>query len=86
MILKVLLVLFLIYFIVSRFFGFLIRPFLSFIISNQQRRYQDHESFRSQDYREREGELKIKHIPNNPKKSTKDFDGGEYVDYEELKE
>ncbi|MEQ8358380.1 MAG: DUF4834 family protein [Cytophagales bacterium] len=85
MILKILLVLFLVYFLVFRFFGLLIRPFLSFLFTQQGNRYNS-ESFGSGgSQRTREGELKIDHVPNDKAKKGKNFDGGEYVDYEELK-
>lgn len=84
MILKVLLVLFLVYFLVFRFFGMLLRPFLAVLFTNQSQKYNPNEQFRGEPRQSKEGELRIDHVPNK-KKKNKNFDGGEYIDYEEVK-
>lgn len=87
MILKTLLILFLIWFVVFRFFGLLLKPFFSVITNSrnfdQTRRTYTYDS-RNTDNSQREGELKIDRVPKKGKKQNKDFNGGEYVDYEEL--
>ncbi len=85
MILKILLILFLVYFLVFRFFGLLIRPFLSFLFTQQGNRYHSDTFGNDRTQRSRDGELKIDHVPNDKAKKGKNFEGGEYVDFEELK-
>lgn len=84
MILKVLLVLFIVYFLVFRFFGLLVRPFLSFLFAQQKNTYQSGNFGNDRSQRTKDGELKIDHVPNKNDRKGKNFDGGEYVDYEEL--
>jgi hypothetical protein len=58
----------------------------SFFYSNmkqQQRQYQDFHQQNSQQNNAARGKVKIDYIPDQ--KDRKDFDGGEYVDYEEVK-
>ena len=83
MILKILLVLFLVYFLIFRFFGILLRPFLSVLFSDPRRNYQSGDFNRGGSYK-KAGDLNIDHVPED-KKNKKDFDGGEYVDFEEVK-
>jgi hypothetical protein len=84
MVLKVLLILFLVYFLVFRFFGMLLRPFMSarFQDPRQQQRYRD--PFAAQQNQRREGEINIDHVPQKKSRKGKNFDGGEYVDFEEV--
>lgn len=83
MILKVLLVLFLVYFLVFRFFGYLLKPLFSMMSNSQQKeRYSD--PFSQRQNSSREGEIKIERVPGKNKKNNENFDGGEYVDYEEV--
>lgn len=83
MILKVLLILFLVYFLVFRFFGLLLRPFMSFLFASQNQRYQSNDNYSEK--KRKDGELRIDHVPDSKKKKNQNFDGGEYVDYEEVK-
>ena len=85
MVLKVILILFIVYFLVFRFFGMLIRPFLSFLFTDQNRKYNSGDFFQNDRSNTPEGELRIEHVPQKKKKRNKNFDGGEYVDYEEVK-
>ena len=58
----------------------------SFFYSNmkqQQRQYQDFHQNNGPQGRAANGKVKIDYIPDQ--KDRKDFDGGEYVDYEEVK-
>jgi hypothetical protein len=81
MVLKFLLVLFLIYFLVFRFFGFILKPFLGMIFSQAKQRHTGDTYTHSS---QKEGEIRIDQIPSSNKKSSKNFPGGEYVDYEEM--
>lgn len=84
MILKVLLILFLVYFLVFRFFGMLLRPFMTarFQDTRQQGRYSS--PFSAPHNQRREGEINIDHVPQKKSRKGKNFDGGEYVDFEEV--
>jgi hypothetical protein len=58
----------------------------SFFHSNmkqQQRQYQDFHQNNSQQNAKANGGVKIDYVPDQP--DSKDFKGGEYVDYEEVK-
>ena len=76
--LKILILFILFGFLVSQVFKLLFRPF---IVVNQHRNQQP--PFRNQKSKNPNGEVRIDHIPQNQKK--KDFKGGEYVDFEEVK-
>ncbi|MFD2512781.1 DUF4834 family protein [Pontibacter locisalis] len=58
----------------------------TFFYSNmkqQQRQYQDFHQNNSQSNGKAKGNVKIDYVPDQP--DRKDFKGGEYVDYEEVK-
>jgi hypothetical protein len=58
---------------------------MSFLFTDQQKRYQSNDPFSNRNHEAREGELRIDHVPDKKKRDNKNFEGGEYVDYEELK-
>jgi hypothetical protein len=84
---KFLLITFLICYLIYKLGGFLLKYFFISLGNKMQ----DSQSFQQsshsyQNRRSTNGDVDIDYIPKNgqPKK-TKDFKGGEYVDYEEIK-
>lgn len=86
--LKFLLITFIFCYIIYKIGGYLLR-FLFWSLSN---RHQQGHTFKSNNKpgqnSKKEGDINIDFIPNNGKEKVhkeKEFKGGEYVDYEELK-
>lgn len=75
--LKILILFILFSFLISQVFKLIFRPF---IFVNQQRT-QRQQPFQKQ--ARQEGEVKIDYVPQKDKKDN--FNGGEYVDFEEVK-
>ncbi|MDX5480931.1 MAG: DUF4834 family protein [Hymenobacteraceae bacterium] len=50
---------------------------------HQQRQYQEQQSQRNSDNGKTRGNVKIDYVPEQPER--KNFNGGQYVDYEEVK-
>jgi hypothetical protein len=95
MILKFLLWTFVISYLVYKIGGFLMRSMLFVFGRKLQNEYsqQQKRTYESQQYAESgfkkkpsDGNVTIEYIPeDNDKKEKKDFRGGDYVDYEEIK-
>ena len=80
--LKFLLILFVAFYLFIKIGGFIIRVlFGSLSQDNRARNYQQQAPNQQQ---KRRGDLNIDYVPEKDSKSSKDFKGGEYVDYEEL--
>jgi flagellar biosynthesis/type III secretory pathway M-ring protein FliF/YscJ len=85
MFLKLILILFLVYFVVFRLLGFILRPFISLIFQNQQQRSDPFSNRNANQSRTGNSDLKIDHPPkDSSNKRREGYDGGEYVDYEEV--
>lgn len=86
-ILKFLLIFFLSMWLISRIAGFLIRTFLGKVV-NQARQNQSFQGAQQSTRRKpSDGNVNIDHVPNSQKtgKGTQGYDGGDYIDYEEVK-
>lgn len=77
---KFLLFIFIFFFIIKKVGGFVLR--VLFGAAAQQA----HQQQRTQTRKPAEGSVHIDYTPNDKEKSTKDFKGGDYVDFEEVKE
>ncbi|MFT6867983.1 MAG: hypothetical protein ACJA08_002830 [Cyclobacteriaceae bacterium] len=80
--LKFLLIIFLISYVVYKLGGFLVR--MLFINATQQ---QNHKNTSNTTTRKRtSGNVNLDYVPEEGKKGKTDFKGGDYVEYEEVKE
>lgn len=86
MVLKIISFLFIIY-LLWRVFGFVFRALFMVmgkrVVDRAQERQQQQQQYRQA--RNPDGSIKIDHVPPKNKKDQSDFNGGEYVDYEEIK-
>lgn len=83
---KFLLIIILICYLIYRVGGFLFRMLFIGAQQQQQHRNQYQGSQQSSHTKKAPGSnLNIDHIPHKDKKNPRDFDGGEYVDFEEVK-
>ena len=83
---KILLIIFLFFFVFIRLGGFIMKLLFSGFVKKQQQQTS------SQGYRQQrkpaDGNVNVDYIPKNAKKgntSKSDFKGGDFVDYEEVK-
>lgn len=82
---KFLLILALFCYLIYRVGGFLFRMFFIGAQQSQQRNQYQGNYSNSQSRKAPDSNLNIDHIPHKDKKDPKDFKGGEYVDFEEVK-
>ena len=83
---KVIVIAFLIIYLVNKVFGLVIKYLVGNSSANNHRNASGRQSYQSSNYK-RSGEINIDYVPNEKSKNdSKDFKGGEYVDYEEIKE
>ena len=84
--LKFLLIFFLVLWLISRVGGFLIRMFLG-NLAKQNKSQTFTYSYRKDDSRKtpKDGNVNIDYIPKEGQKKDDDYQGGDYVDYEEVK-
>lgn len=78
--LKFLIIFFLVSYIIYKVGGYLLRSF--FLSAGQQHQTRAHQQKKSR--KVPDSDLNIDYVPNQ-KKSKKTFEGGEYVDYEDIK-
>lgn len=83
--LKFLLILFLILFIFPRLLKWALRGFVVSQFNKAQQDFQQKQQTYSNTSRKREGEIDVDFIPPKNGKSSQNFNGGEYIDYEEVK-
>ncbi len=83
--LKILLIIFLILFIFPRLLKWALRGFVVSQFNKAQQDFQQKQQANYQSTRKREGQIDVDFIPPKKGKSTENFDGGEYIDYEEVK-
>ncbi|MBB6001518.1 DUF4834 family protein [Arcicella rosea] len=83
--LKFLLILFLILFIFPRLLKWALRGFVVSQLNKTQQDFQQKQQTYSNTSRKREGEIDVDFIPPKNGKSSENFNGGEYIDYEEVK-
>ncbi|MEA5137772.1 DUF4834 family protein [Arcicella rigui] len=83
--LKILLIIFLILFIFPRLLKWALRGFVVSQFNKAQQDFQQQQQANYQSTRKREGQIDVDFIPPKKGKSTENFDGGEYIDYEEVK-
>lgn len=81
--LKFLLILIIIFYLIYRVGGFLFR--MLFLSAQQQRQHYQGQAQQQAQRRAADSNLNIDYVPGEPKKDKKDFRGGDYVDYEEVK-
>ena len=77
---KFLLIAFLFFFVLFKVGGFFLRLLLGGFSTDRNHQTSTHSTRKPKD-----GNVHIDHIPNDNKKKSGDFKGGEYVDYEEVK-
>lgn len=82
--LKFLLIIFLISYLVYKVGGFLVR--MLFINATQQHYQRSNGNPNPQSKKPRNGNVNIDFMPEDGKKKKADFKGGDYVDYEEVKD
>lgn len=84
--LKFLLILFLVGYVLYKVMGFAFKV-LFYNASRAQGTQQKQTQYNSQHYAKKpaDGNLNIDYVPKNASKDKNDFQGGEYVDYEEVK-
>lgn len=81
--LKFLLILFLIFYLVYKLAGFLVRVLVVNAAQQHQKQYQQHTS-QTQSKKAKGGNVNIDFVPKDPKQGGQ-IKGGDYVDYEEVK-
>lgn len=82
---KFLVISFLVFFIIYKLLGFFFRLLLRTGINHQQQQHQAH-TRQSKAKRPSDGNVIVDYVPNNKKESAdKTYNGGEYIDYEEVK-
>ena len=79
--LKFLTIFFIVCYVIYKIGGYLFRN--AFISANQQHQAPRHGQKKSR--KVPNSNLNIDHVPSKSKNPSKDFDGGEYVDYEDVK-
>ncbi len=84
--LKIILILLVIFFVFPRLLKW---AFKGFVVSQFNKAQQDFQQQQRAQYspnnRKREGEIDVDYVPTKKGKSTENFNGGEYIDYEEVK-
>ena len=84
--LKFLIILFLVSYVVFRLGGFIFKLFSSGISNSQRQGNFNSQSHQQHSKRKAPGSnLHIDHVPQGKKGQNKNYNDGEYVDYEELK-
>jgi Domain of unknown function (DUF4834) len=83
--LKFLLILFLILFIFPRLLKWALRGFVVSQFTKAQQDFQQKQQSSYSSSNKREGQIDVDFIPPKKGKNSENFDGGEYVDYEEVK-
>ncbi len=83
--LKFLLILFLILFIFPRLLKWALRGFVVSQFNKAQQDFQQKQQTYNSTSRKPEGEIDVDFIPPKKGKSSENFNGGEYIDYEEVK-
>lgn len=80
---KFLLILILIIYLLYRVWGF----FVSLIFGPQQQRYQQQQQSSNQQHAHKppNSNVNVDYVPKKDRKSGEDFEGGQYVDFEEVK-
>ena len=78
--LKFLLFIFIFFFIIKKVGGFVLRVLFGAAAQQAQQQH------RAQTRKPTDGNVHIDNAPKKGEKSTKDFKGGDYVDFEEVKE
>lgn len=74
----------LLFFIIYKLIGFVFRILLGSNVQNRQQRYQSHA--RHNNKKPFDGNVNVDYIPRDKKaRPNSNFNGGEYVDYEEVK-
>ena len=82
--LKFLLIFFIIFYLVFKVGGFLVRLFLGNLV--KQNRQQTYQYDTAQKKQPRDGNVHIDYIPEEGQdKEPKEYKGGDYIDYEEVK-
>ena len=76
---KAILLILIVFFLLFRLGGFFLRSLFG------QGPAQTKEGERSQKFTPRDGNVTVDYTPDDKKNKKKDFDGGEYVEYEEVK-
>ncbi len=83
--LKFLLILFLIFYLVYKLAGFLVRVLVVNAAEQHQKQYQQHAKAQAaQSKKAKGGNVNIDFVPKDPKQGGQ-IKGGDYVDYEEVK-
>ena len=78
---KVLLIVFAFFFLLFRVGGFFMRILFGGMQAKQQQPFQKNAS----QHKPKDGNVRVEHIPEEPKGKKKGFEGGDYIDYEEVK-
>lgn len=80
---KVLLIVFAFFFLLFRVGGFFMKLLFGGMQAKQNQPFQKQSSQNKP--KPKDGNVHIEHVPDNLKKGDKGFDGGDYIDYEEVK-
>ncbi|MFC0185854.1 protein of unknown function [Pseudarcicella hirudinis] len=86
MIIKFLGIVFLVFFLFPRLIKWLVKGFVVSQMNKSQQQFYEQQR-NAQSSQKREGQIDVDYVPprNKNPKSTDDFRGGEYIDYEEVK-
>ncbi len=83
---KFFIILALILFVFPRLLKWALRGFVVSQINKAQQNYQQQQQPNYQSSHKREGQIDVDFVPPKSGKSSDDFRGGEYIDYEEVKD
>lgn len=83
--LKFLLILFIIFYVIYKASGFLMKSVFRSVQNQHRAQYQNQQSANHSHKKAPNSNLNIEYVPKDGKEHNSNFEGGDYVDYEEVK-